>query len=321
MVEELQDTAIVRGTSSVVYALGGHALRALGATDDEAALQPVLEDISDLLEAGHRVLMTHGNGPQVGELLLLEEAGRGTALLADRASSGLDVWVAATQGMIGHALALRLDAWLERRGRAERSATLLTRVEVDGEDPEFQRPSKPIGPVLKADSAVPEGWSVADTSRGPRRVVASPPPRAIIDEQAIRTLLDAGAVVICGGGGGIPIVRDSPWWHGAAAVVDKDRLAAELALAVEAVALIITTDVPAIMAGFGTPEARESRTLDVLGVQRGLADGSFPPGSMGPKVEALARVKRTSPACITALCAPGAAIATLRGEAGTTITT
>ena len=180
----------------VIYAIGGNALSSpTGADEQQSALvlAKVLSDVIDLLEGGWRVILTHGNGPQVGRLLTLDA----------EHEKGMDSWVAATQGMIGHELSLHLDSILYRRQRPERTAVILTRVEVAADDPAFKKPSKPVGPILSYDAVFADEWDVAETIDGPRRVVASPTPLSLLDIDVISQLVDLRAVVICGGGGGI----------------------------------------------------------------------------------------------------------------------
>ncbi|HJM19236.1 MAG TPA: hypothetical protein QF802_02115 [Candidatus Thalassarchaeaceae archaeon] len=313
-----------------VYAVGGNALSNPSLTGGVAksaadnVMFSVLEDVVDLLEAGLRVVLTHGNGPQVGERLLMEEA------LYDRRAvsnddapmpDGLDHWVAATQGTLGHDIATRLDNTLQRRGRHEQVATLLTRVEVSALDPAFSQPTKPIGPVIDDLDAVPKSWSIGVTNRdtGPRRVVASPMPISIIDSDAIEALLSAGAVVLCGGGGGIPVVAEKGGIKGVEAVIDKDRVSSLLATSLKADYLFISTAVDSIMLNFGEDDESKIPQLSVENAKRHLADGQFPVGSMGPKVEAMLFAKESRPGMKVILCKPGDAIGAMRGELGTNI--
>ena len=184
---------------TAVYALGGNALQspAEESADASRVLAKVMSDVIDLLEMDWSVVITHGNGPQVGHLLSMDE----------QHTHDLDAWVAATQGMIGHELSLHLNAILRRRRRPERTAVVLTHVEVDPEDEGFQWPTKPVGPVLDAETVMSADWDIAQTVHGPRRVVASPFPLRIHEIDVIRHLVDLRAVVFCGGGGGIPVVR------------------------------------------------------------------------------------------------------------------
>ena len=308
-----------------VYAVGGNALSDPAAAGSDAsaaaerAMEAVLEDVVDLLEAGYRVVLTHGNGPQVGEMLLMEEA------LFDRREggpepAGLDHWVAATQGTLGHEIATRLDSVLTRRGRHEQVATILTRVEVDRNDPAFTQPSKPIGPLIDDLGAVPESWHVGVTAAGPRRVVASPLPQSILDADPINALLKAGAVVLCAGGGGIPVALGESGFDGVEAVIDKDRVSSLIAQSIGANLLLISTAIDAIRLDFGKPSERKIRNLSVSDATSHLDEGQFPAGSMGPKVEAMLAAKQNDPEMVVVLCQPGQALSAIRGEAGTTIT-
>jgi len=308
-----------------VYAVGGNALSDPAAAGSDAsaaaerAMEAVLEDVVDLLEAGYRVVLTHGNGPQVGEMLLMEEA------LFDRREggpepAGLDHWVAATQGTLGHEIATRLDSVLTRRGRHEQVATILTRVEVDRNDPAFAQPSKPIGPLIDDLGAVPESWHVGVTAAGPRRVVPSPLPQSILDADAINALLKAGAVVLCAGGGGIPVASGKSGFDGVEAVIDKDRVSSLIAQSIGANLLLISTAIDAIRLDFGKPSERKIRNLSVSDATSHLDEGQFPAGSMGPKVEAMLAAKQNDSEMVVVLCQPGQALSAIRGEAGTTIT-
>ena len=190
---------------TVVYAIGGNALSSpQGGKEHETALvlAKVMSDVIDLLEAGWRVILTHGNGPQVGHLMSLD------------ASQPMEEWVAATQGMIGHSLSINLDSILLKRARPESTAVVLTRVEVDPSDEAFAFPTKPVGPILSDKQVMAEDWDIAETVNGPRRVVASPKPLRILDLEVIRSLIDRSAIVICCGGGGIPVVNKGEYYSG-----------------------------------------------------------------------------------------------------------
>ncbi len=314
-----------------VYAVGGNALSnpALkGAEAREAAeeiMRDVLEDVVDLLEAGIRVVLTHGNGPQVGELLLMEES----LIESRRVSSskfsdeplGLDNWVAATQGTLGHEIATNLDNILRARGRHEQVVSLLTRVEVDANDSAFSHPTKPIGPIIDDLDSVPSNWKIGVTSAdaGPRRVVASPKPISIIDSDAIEALISAGAVVLCAGGGGIPVISNKGGIEGVEAVIDKDRVSALLAVSLNADFLFISTAVDSVKLDFGSDNERSIQSMSIDEASRFLEDGQFPQGSMGPKIEAMLFAKQNGSKIVVSLCQPGDVIETMRGEAGTTI--
>ena len=295
-----------------VYAIGGNALASpTGDSDGESerVRAHVMSDVVDLLEAGWGVVLTHGNGPQVGHLMALDED----------LTQPMDAWVAATQGMIGHGLALNLDSILSKRQRPERTATVVTRVLVDGQDSGFQNPTKPVGPVLNSKTVMEADWDIAQTKLGPRRVVASPLPMEIIDLPVIQKLVDLHAVVICGGGGGVPVVRKDQHFIGVPAVIDKDRVSALLAIKLNAEALIISTAIDAVRTGFGTDDERIHRTLNLDECERHLEAGEFPAGSMAPKVGSLMEATLHVPGLQAILCQPGDALDALRGTAGTTI--
>ena len=294
-----------------VYALGGNALQSPGSDGGNTVevLARVMSDVIDLLEMDWSVVITHGNGPQVGHLLAMDE----------QQTQGLDTWVAATQGMIGHELSMHLQVILERRRRPERTAVLLTRVEVDKHDEGFAWPTKPVGPVLSSQTVMSADWDIAETVHGPRRVVASPMPVRILELDVIQQLVQLNAVVICGGGGGVPTARLEEHLQGMPAVVDKDHFSSLLARDLGAHALIISTEADAIYRKFGTPSA-EALTRLTVAEARGMDEaGEFPKGSMGPKVEALCRFAEQSEAGTAILCSPGEVLLALRGERGTTI--
>jgi carbamate kinase len=296
---------------TVVYAIGGNALSSpSGDAGDESSLvlAKVISDVVDLLEAGWRVILTHGNGPQVGHLMSLDS------------SQPMDEWVAATQGMIGHSLSINLDSILQRRNRPEATAVVLTRVEVDSNDEGFNFPTKPVGPVLSDKQVMSEDWDIAETKVGARRVVASPIPLRILDIEVIKSLVAKNAIVICCGGGGIPVVQKEGHYVGVPAVIDKDRLSTLLAIEMNVDALIISTAVDAVRTDFGGPNEKVHHHLSIAEANRYLENGEFPAGSMGPKVESLIEAASKINEVKSILCQPGDAIKALRGECGTTIT-
>jgi len=257
--------------------------------------------------------LVHGNGPQVGMILLRIEATR------DRIPpETLDIMVAETQGSIGYLLSRALRTCLERE-----VAAVLTQVLVDPDDPAFSRPDKPIGPFYSSSELEhlqsSLGWRMTEApGRGWRRVVPSPLPREIVEMHTIADAVSHGHVVIAGGGGGIPVSMENRL-RGLEAVIDKDRTAALLAVALEADRLIILTEVPHVSRGFGTPEEAPIHLMDTAMAKSLLAEGQFPPGSMGPKVESSARYAEATGhmALITDVDHLEEA---LRGEAGTWIT-
>ena len=296
----------------IVVALGGNALLRRGELPTAEAQQHNVEIAADAVAAlahDHDVVVTHGNGPQVG-LLALQ-----AAAYADVPSYPLDVLGAESEGMIGYLL----EQALENRAPGVPVASLLTQVVVDPADGAFTRPTKPIGPVYTREDAerlaVERGWAIAPDGTGFRRVVASPEPREIVELGTIRLLVEAGVLVICSGGGGIPVVRRNGALHGIEAVIDKDLSAELLAERLEADVLLMLTDVPVVERDWGTPAATAIRRAS----PDELHSLQFAPGSMGPKVDAACRfVKRTGGRAAIGALADAAAIA--RGEAGTIIT-
>ncbi|MGK5112520.1 MULTISPECIES: carbamate kinase [unclassified Geodermatophilus] len=284
----------------VVIALGGNAMTGPdgSATPDaqQAAIAAACGPIAEVVAAGVEVVLTHGNGPQVGNLLVKNE------LAAHEVPPvPLDWCVAQTQATIGFTLADELDAALAARGLAQRTAGLVTRTLVDAGDPHFREPSKPVGRFLpreKAETFIAHGQIWEDRGpRGWRRVVASPEPRSVVDVPAISALAGAGFVVACAGGGGIPVVDDGGGaLRGVEAVIDKDLTAALLAAQLGADTLVIATDVPNVMIDFGTPSARPLGAVTAAELREHAAAGQFARGSMGPKVDAALRfVTGTAP--------------------------
>lgn len=296
----------------LVVALGGNALLRRGeAQDEDAQRRNVRTAVRVLatLGADHELIVTHGNGPQVGLLALASEAYREVKPYA------LDVLGAESQGMIGYLLAEALHDELPGR----QVASLLTQVVVDADDPAFAHPTKFIGRVYDAPQAQrlaeERGWSVAPDGDQWRRVVPSPEPRTIIEAPTVALLVEAGVLVICAGGGGIPVVVTAEGaTHGIEAVVDKDLTAAILAEQLEADALLLLTDVPAVMTDWGTPDERPLAAAPPWAL-RAL---EFAPGSMAPKVEAACRfAERTGrTAYIGAL---GDAVSIVAGMGGTLV--
>jgi carbamate kinase len=272
----------------VVIALGGNAMTAPDGSarpdDQRAAIERAMAPVAAVVAAGHEVLLTHGNGPQVGNLLVKNELAAAVVPPVP-----LDWCGAQTQGTIG---VLIMNA-LARHG-VTRVATLVSRTLVDAADGGFDAPTKPIGRYLPADEAavmVRHGqvWQDRGT-RGWRRVVASPEPRACVDAPAAAALLGAGYVVTCAGGGGVPVVEDGAGGYGGVeAVIDKDLTAALLATTLGADILVIATDVEAAMLEWGTPGQRALAAVDVAQLRVHAVAGAFAGGSMGPKVEAACR--------------------------------
>ena len=294
----------------VVYAIGGNALSSPSGTNHQESslvLAKVISDVVDLLEAGWRVVLTHGNGPQVGHLMSLD------------ATKPMDEWVAATQGMIGHSIAINLESIIKKRNRPETTSVLMTRVLVDSEDKAFKFPTKPVGRILSDEQVMKEDWDIAETVNGPRRVVASPKPVEILDLEVIKSLLKSRAIVICCGGGGIPVISEGNNLRGVAAVIDKDHLSSLLAVNLDASALIISTAVDCLKENFGKENEVDINELSTEEAKKLLEKGAFPNGSMGPKVQSLIDAVGANSNMKCIICSPGNAIKSLRGESGTSI--
>lgn len=278
----------------VVVALGGNAITAAGeegtVEQDYANLYQSLSGIVTLLERGYRVTLTHGNGPQVGNQMIRVEQALGLA-----PDLPLSVMVADVQGGLGYMMEQVLRNMLHRRGLSLPVCCLITLVEIDREDPALLSPTKFVGPMMTAERAAAgrddHGWDVAeDSGRGWRRVVPSPEPLAIIEEDTISRLVESGTVVICVGGGGVPVVREANGELSAVGgVVDKDLASAILARGISAEEFYVLTGVKKVALGYGTPEETLLDRLTVSQARSYLAEGHFPSGSMGPKIDAACR--------------------------------
>jgi carbamate kinase len=277
----------------VLLALGGNAMTSAdgGARPEDqiGAAETAMRSVADLVARDIDVVITHGNGPQVGNLLVKNELAASVVPPVP-----LDWCGAQTQATLGFVLMDSLDAELARRGIVRRSAAIVTRTRVDAHDPGFVKPTKPIGRFLSEEDAAPlidhgEIWENRG-EKGWRRVVASPEPLEILDAAAVAALVDAGFIVIANGGGGIPVVRDETGGlHGVEAVIDKDLGAALLARTVAADVLVIATDVPNAVLHYGTPDAQPIERVSVQGLRSLAGEGHFASGSMGPKVDAACR--------------------------------
>jgi carbamate kinase len=305
---------------TAVIALGGNALTRAGqpGTYDEmlANAAVMAAAVNEVIEAGWRVVIVHGNGPQVGNLALQQEA---TTMVPAQPLALLN---AMTQGELGSVIACAIDR-LRGPGTA---AALVTHVTVDPADPAFQSPSKPIGPFFERSEAqqlaASRGWVVKpDSGRGYRRVVASPEPTGVIEIDALRALVSAGHLVIAAGGGGIPVADAGTrgaivdaGTHGAIvdAVIDKDRAAGLIARLLGAQALLLVTAVDRVMLDYGMPKQSELGTITAAEAARYLDDGQFPPGSMGPKIESALRFLADGGE-LAVVTSPGLLAATLAG--------
>jgi carbamate kinase len=303
-------------TSKVaVVAIGGNALTREDqpgtAQQIESNAAQMAAGICALAESGWQAAVVHGNGPQVGNLFIQQETG--TDLVPPQPLSILN---AMTEGQLGSALVRAIDSI---RG-AGSAAALVSHMTVSPDDPAFEHPTKPIGPFFDAVRAQQmqqeRGWTMAeDSGRGYRRVVASPAPRELLEVATLRALLASGVIVVAAGGGGVPVAETGAGtFTGVDAVIDKDLAAARVAAAVGAQALLLVTAVDEVYIDFGTPRARALRVMDTDLAERYLAEGQFPPGSMGPKVRAAVSFVRrsgataviTSAANMPAALAPGA---------------
>lgn len=280
----------------VLLALGGNAMTnedgRARPEDQIAAAETAMAAVADLVAHDVDVVVTHGNGPQVGNLLVKNEVAASVVPPVP-----LDWCGAQTQATLGFVLMDALDAALLQRGVDRRSAALVTRALVDADDPGFDNPTKPIGRFLPEDQARPliehgEKWEDRG-EKGWRRVVASPEPLEIVDAPAVQTLVDQGYVVIANGGGGIPHVRGADGrLRGVEAVIDKDLGAALLAHTIEVDMLVIATDVPHAVLRYGEPDAENIGEVSVGQMEAYAAEGHFASGSMGPKVDAICRFVR-----------------------------
>jgi carbamate kinase len=273
-----------------VVAVGGNALADPQDPFDLARQQEKANALAgplvDVLASGTKLVIVHGNGPQVGARLIQGEAAR-----AEVPAQPLYVCVAETQAEIGHYISSALAGEARSRSVDVRAITLVTHVLVDEKAPEFERPDKPVGPTYDESSAKrvasERGWRIAETSPSVwRRVVASPRPRAIVEEQAIDLLLGDGFCVIAGGGGGIPMARDGSSLRPVEAVVDKDYAAEKIGSSIGASRLIVLTDVPGAAVSFSGREQKFLAEITADEARTHLSRGEFAPGSMGPKVDA-----------------------------------
>jgi carbamate kinase len=308
---------------TVVIAIGGNSLikdaRHMSVPDQYAAVVETARHITDLLERHYRVVITHGNGPQVGFILLRSEHSRGILHQVP-----LDSIVADTQGALGYQIQQALENEFRRRRLKKSVATIVTQTLVDGADPAFAKPTKPIGQFYTRAEAEDrmrvEKWAmVEDAGRGWRRVVASPEPVQIVESEVIKHLVKNGYVVIAAGGGGVPVVADeNGLLRGVAAVIDKDAASAALAEAISADLLVISTAVEKACLDFGKPTQRALDSMTAADARRYMAAGHFAPGSMLPKIQACLRfVERGGQAAL--ITSPDALSAALDGKTGTRI--
>lgn len=307
--------------SLIVAALGGNAIIKKGeqGTFEQQFrnTSASMEYIAHLIRAGHQVVLTHGNGPQVGFILIQAEAAAGKVPTAP-----LHVDVAQSQGSMGYMIAQSLINQLQAHGMGTRVAAVMTQVLVDPEDPAMRQPTKPVGAFYSRERAAElerRGYEIVeDSGRGWRRVVPSPRPIRIIEVAIIKELVQAGALVVACGGGGVPVAEDAGVLRGVDAVIDKDLASSLLAVELRAEALMFLTTVDRVALHYATPQQTDLERLNLHEARQYLREGQFPPGSMGPKIEAAIEfVERGGERAI--VCRPESAVEALAGRAGTMV--
>jgi carbamate kinase len=306
----------------IVVAFGGNAVyppTIKGTAQEQLDIMAeACEHLVTVFKAGYRAVITHGNGPVVGNILL-----RMARTSRELVPMPMDVCVAHSQGGIGYMLQQSLANVLAKHGMDVSVSSIVTEVEVDPDDPAFTHPTKPVGRFFSQEEAgriaAETGWDfIEDSGRGYRRVVPSPVPLRILDAPAINALLAAGVIPVAAGGGGIPVVREGAGYRGVPAVIDKDMTSALLAADVSAGTLVMLTGVERVALDFGKPAQRLLDRMTAAEARKHLADGQFPPGSMGPKITAALRFLESGGprALITSLEKLDVALA---GRAGTEI--
>jgi carbamate kinase len=315
-------------TKTFVIALGGNSIlraKEKGSAEEQYEnLRRTADQLLDLLKSGNRIVITHGNGPQVGNLLLASETAKDVV-----PSFPLDICGAATEGFMGYMIQNTLANHLRRAGAPHNITTVVSQVTVDENDPAFKNPSKPIGPFYDAKTAErlrrEKNWDIIeDSARGYRRVVPSPIPVSIQQARIIKSMLDAGEIVIAVGGGGIPVVREENHdLRGVEAVIDKDYASARLAIEIDADVLFILTAVEYVYRDFATPRQKALENLSLAEAKELLKGGHFGKGSMEPKIRAaIMFLEETNPSREreVIITLPETAVKALEGKTGTRIT-
>ena len=313
----------MKNTGRIVVAIGGNSLinpgSKRGNRETHEVARAVCEELASIADMFGSLVVTHGNGPQVG-YELIRNAQADHIIPRD----GMDANVAATQGIIGYLLQQVLGDVLEELGKDIPISSLITQVEVKANDPGFQNPTKPVGPFYTEEEAAvstkEKGWVMReDAGRGWRRVVPSPIPKKIVELPVINTLVEAGQIVICAGGGGVPVVREGKKIRGVAAVIDKDHASALLSSKLGAPTFVISTGVPEVYINFGKPNQKALRTITASEIKKYMEEGHFAAGSMKPKIRAALGFLEHGGSRVV-ISSPGNLISALNGEAGTTIT-
>lgn len=308
----------------IVIALGGNALQEAGkpatAETQLEVVEKTSEYIADIIDKGYNVVLAHGNGPQVGRIVLQNEYSTPVT-----PAMPFDVCGAMSQGYIGYHIQQGLEKVLRRRGMNKRVATIITQVVVDKNDEKFQNPTKPIGPFYSEEEAKSiaseKGYIMKeDAGRGWRRVVASPMPIEIVELDAVKCLIDGGFIAITVGGGGIPVVKDDNGnLMGTAAVIDKDLASERLAEDIDADALVILTAVEQVCINFDKPEQKTIAHMTVDEAKTYIKEGHFAPGSMLPKVEAAVKFALSKPGRKAIITSLDKAVEALEGRSGTVV--
>lgn len=308
----------------IVIALGGNALQESGKPATAESQLEVVEStakyIADIIDKGYNVVVAHGNGPQVGRIVLQNE-------FATSVTPALpfDVCGAMSQGYIGYHIQQGLTKILRERGNKANVVTVVTQVVVDKNDPKFKNPSKPIGPFYKEDEAkaiaAEKGYAMKeDAGRGWRRVVASPMPIEIVELDAVKCLVENGFITVTVGGGGIPVIRnDKGELEGTAAVIDKDLASERLAEDLDVDALVILTAVEKVCLNYNKPDQKDLDKLSVADAKKYIAEGHFAPGSMLPKIEAAVKFVESKPGRKAIITSLDKALLAIEGKDGTTL--
>lgn len=311
-----------KGRKLAVVAIGGNSLikdkNHQTVEDQYDAAHDTCVHIADLLQEGWDIVVTHGNGPQVGFILLRSDIAKDKLHEVPLDSCGAD-----TQGALGYHLQQNLQNELAMRGVTKQVVSVVTQVVVDKDDPSFNEPNKPIGPFYTEPEAMKyrdeKGWAVKeDACRGWRRVVASPIPLRVVELNSIQTLVNAGTAVVAVGGGGIPVIEEDGKLRGTAAVIDKDRASALLANNLNADVLIISTAIDRAYLNFGKPDQKPIDRMNEIEAKEWLAAGHFKAGSMGPKIEAAISFLENGGKEVI-ICLPEQMLDAVNGKAGTRI--